>query len=111
MTRKKIIAGNWKMNATKDEAVALVNGIIANYSDYNLSENKSLPWSVELIEKFADKWEWGRLSRDNSLPWSINSIHKSAKNLTATSSIYEPLKPYIDNELIENFFTSAYFKC
>lgn len=38
--RKKIIAGNWKMNATKEEAVVLVNGIIANYSDYNLSENK-----------------------------------------------------------------------
>ncbi len=40
MTRKKIIAGNWKMNATKDEAVTLVNGIIANYSDYNLSATK-----------------------------------------------------------------------
>ncbi|MFN8284706.1 MAG: triose-phosphate isomerase [Chitinophagales bacterium] len=37
---KKIIAGNWKMNATKDEAVAIVNGLIANYSDYALSENK-----------------------------------------------------------------------
>lgn len=40
MTRKKIIAGNWKMNATKNEAVALVNAIITNYNDYNLSENK-----------------------------------------------------------------------
>jgi triosephosphate isomerase len=38
--RKKIIAGNWKMNATKDEAVTIVNGLIANYSDYGLSENK-----------------------------------------------------------------------
>ena len=38
--RKKIIAGNWKMNATKDEAVAIINGLIANYSDYALSENK-----------------------------------------------------------------------
>ena len=28
------------MNATKEEAVTLVNGILANYSDYNLSENK-----------------------------------------------------------------------
>ena len=38
--RKKIIAGNWKMNATKDEAVTIVNGLIANYSDFGLSENK-----------------------------------------------------------------------
>lgn len=40
MTRKKIIAGNWKMNATKDEAVVLVNGIIERYDDYNLSSTK-----------------------------------------------------------------------
>ncbi len=38
--RKKIIAGNWKMNATKDEAVAIVSGLVAHYSDYNVSENK-----------------------------------------------------------------------
>ncbi len=40
MTRKKIIAGNWKMNSTKTEAVALVNGILEKYSEFNLSENK-----------------------------------------------------------------------
>ncbi len=40
MTRKKIIAGNWKMNATKDEAVSLVNTILDKYDEYNLSDNK-----------------------------------------------------------------------
>ena len=40
MKRKKIIAGNWKMNAVKDEAVALLNGITEQYNDFNLSENK-----------------------------------------------------------------------
>jgi len=38
--RKKIIAGNWKMNATKVEAVALLNGITEKYNEFNLSENK-----------------------------------------------------------------------
>ena len=38
--RKKIIAGNWKMNAVKIEAIALVNGITERYNDFNLSENK-----------------------------------------------------------------------
>lgn len=38
--RKKIIAGNWKMNADKDEAVALVNGILSQYDDYKLSDTK-----------------------------------------------------------------------
>jgi triosephosphate isomerase len=40
--RKKIIAGNWKMNATKDEAVALLNGITEKYNEFNLSENKEV---------------------------------------------------------------------
>lgn len=38
--RKKIIAGNWKMNATKTEAVDLVNGLLEKYNEYNTSENK-----------------------------------------------------------------------
>ena len=38
--RKKIIAGNWKMNANKNEAIALVNGILEKYNEFNLSENK-----------------------------------------------------------------------
>ena len=32
----------------------------------DLSENKALPWSLELIEKFEDKWSWYRLS---DIPW------------------------------------------
>ncbi|HMV14701.1 MAG TPA: triose-phosphate isomerase [Chitinophagales bacterium] len=40
--RKKIIAGNWKMNAVKEEAIALLNGIVEQYNTYNLSPNKSV---------------------------------------------------------------------
>jgi len=42
MLRKKIIAGNWKMNATKEEAVALLNGITECYEEYHLSEQKNV---------------------------------------------------------------------
>jgi triosephosphate isomerase len=38
--RKKIIAGNWKMNATKEEAVTIINGITVQYNDFKLSESK-----------------------------------------------------------------------
>ena len=38
--RKKIIAGNWKMNADKNEAVSLVNGLSEKYPELNLSEDK-----------------------------------------------------------------------
>jgi triosephosphate isomerase len=40
--RKKIIAGNWKMNADKQEAVALINGILERYGEYGLSKNKAV---------------------------------------------------------------------
>ncbi|HQG38729.1 MAG TPA: triose-phosphate isomerase, partial [Chitinophagales bacterium] len=38
--RKKIIAGNWKMNTTKDEAIALLNSLTENIQENILSENK-----------------------------------------------------------------------
>jgi len=38
--RKKIIAGNWKMNTTKEEAIALLNSLSAHIVQENLSENK-----------------------------------------------------------------------
>jgi triosephosphate isomerase (TIM) len=40
--RKKIIAGNWKMNADKSEAVALINGILDQYEEFNLSARKEV---------------------------------------------------------------------
>jgi triosephosphate isomerase len=42
MSRKKIIAGNWKMNATRKEAVELINGILAQTNEYQLSTNKQV---------------------------------------------------------------------
>jgi hypothetical protein len=38
--------------------------------------NKALPWSLELIEQFADRWCWGSLSSNEFLPWSLNLIER-----------------------------------
>lgn len=27
-----------------------------------LSRNDNLPWDVELLSKFADKWKWGHIN-------------------------------------------------
>ncbi len=40
--RRKIIAGNWKMNAVKSEAVALINGLLDNYDSYSLTPEKEV---------------------------------------------------------------------
>jgi len=40
----------------------------------SLSRNEGLPWSLELIERFEERWHWGKLSRNKSLPWSLDLI-------------------------------------
>ncbi len=55
------------------------NGNINYSNDWiwrNLSENKNLPWSIELINKYEDKWSWKALSSNEALPWSIELIKK-----------------------------------
>ena len=41
-----------------------------------LSGNEALPWSTELIERFEDKWNWQELSNNEALPWSTELIEK-----------------------------------
>ena len=48
-----------------------------------LSLNKALPWSLELIERFEDRWDWGGdgllgpgLSANEALPWSFELIER-----------------------------------
>ena len=54
--------------------------LIEKYKDQwdweGLSRNTSLPWSIELIEKYKDKWYWSCLSSNTSLPWSIELFEK-----------------------------------
>ncbi|MFL5766104.1 MAG: hypothetical protein ACJ77K_19320 [Bacteroidia bacterium] len=41
-----------------------------------LSSNEYLPWSGELISKYAEKWDWDMLSLNPSLPWTIDLIEQ-----------------------------------
>ena len=49
-----------------------------NWDLCGLSDSESLPWSIELIEKYENKWNWDLcgLSEKKSLPWSIELIEK-----------------------------------
>lgn len=70
-----------------------------------ISSNEYMLWTPELIEKYADKWDWDELSNNKSIPWSLNFINKYADKLSCSESIWNRLKPYIDDELIEDVFT------
>jgi hypothetical protein len=71
--------------------------------------NKSLPWSVELIERFEDKWNWYYLSENKSLPWSVELIERFEDkwewNYLAHEALYQKvIAPHFSDQLIHDFF-------
>ena len=37
-----------------------------------LSRNEALPWSLELIERFEDRWDWGEPFATRPCPGPLN---------------------------------------
>ena len=62
----------------------LDEGLIKHFGDClvwkELSLNRALPWSIELIDRYKNQWNWGfvwgteGLSSNKALPWSIDLI-------------------------------------
>ena len=71
----------------------------------SISKIETIVWTSELIEKYEDKWNWNQLSKNASIPWTLKLINKYADKLTCSESIWNRLKPYIDEELIEDVFS------
>ena len=46
---------------------AISNDHLQIESTASLSGNRGLPWSRELLEKFADRWDWKRISRNSAV--------------------------------------------
>lgn len=58
MSRKPIVAGNWKMNTTLDEARTLAEGIAARTADVDgveLAVFPPFPWLVPVRERLGDR--------------------------------------------------------
>ena len=41
-----------------------------------LSTNSAIPWSIEIIDRYNNKWDWAELSRNKALNWSLDLIKK-----------------------------------
>jgi hypothetical protein len=74
----------WNVSWSPEDLVIEFDGMdehfVSNLSDVEpgLDCNKSLPWSPELIDRFADFWDWNSLSDSSVLPWSIDLIMRFA---------------------------------
>lgn len=69
-----------------------------------LSNSEDFLWSSEIIEKYSDKWDWGALSANISIPWTLQLINKYADKLSCSETIWKTLKPYLDDEFLEEVF-------
>ena len=49
----------------------------SNIIDYSnsISSNTSIPWSIELLERFKDYLDWFQISRNPAIPWSEKLIY------------------------------------
>jgi len=98
-----------------------------NYWDWNvLSENDSLPWSAELIDRFIDRWKWGyfkSFKHDPNLnagemglignwgiPWNIDLIIRyeefiDIEELKRDWKIWDKVfKPSMDEKMVDLLF-------
>jgi hypothetical protein len=45
--------------------------------DWNyLTTNEYLPWSLQLIERFKDRWQFAQLAENPKIPWTLNFIEQ-----------------------------------
>jgi hypothetical protein len=72
------------------------------WGNEGLSGNKALPWSPDLIERFADRWEWWWLSQNTALPWSSDLIERFADRWEWSALSWNKALPW-SPDLIERF--------
>ena len=101
-------------NLSRNEALLWSLELIEKYKNKwywsNLSENKALPWSLELIEKYQDKWSFGLLSQNKFLPWTFELIEKYKDKWDWSSLSANEGLPWT-LELIEKFKENWTFEC
>ncbi len=73
--RHKINFGALSENESIEWSIEFLNKYIEKWNWSKVSLNKKLPWSIELIEKFKNKWVWSELAKNNVLPWSSKLLY------------------------------------
>jgi triosephosphate isomerase len=71
MGRKKIVAGNWKMNLTREESLQLVTEISNKIQDFDIQNNRIIvaPVSVNLYSVA------NQVSNDNRIEYASQNMH------------------------------------
>ena len=73
----------------------------------HLSENPGLPWSAELIQRYAERWNWEMLSRNTGLPWSRELVLRFEDQWTWRQLVFNRALPWGDPDVLERFARHA----
>jgi hypothetical protein len=92
----------WSYYPFKKEQLQLYSYCCSRSEWRLLSYNSALPWSLELIEKYKDKWDWEILSKKTNLPWSLELIRKFEDKWHWKYLLYNSDLPW-SLELIEQY--------
>lgn len=77
------------------ERVAVDGGQVTVVGGYCLSTNEGLPWSLELIERFARRWDWEKLAKNESLPGSLELIERFAERWAGLAGKFDHSLPLL----------------
>ena len=66
-----------------------------------MSSNIGINISKTELILFENFWDWSGLSYNKNVKWSIDTIHQFAEKIESSPYIWDTLKEYVDDDLIE----------
>jgi hypothetical protein len=70
------------------------------------ANNPGLPWSEQLVDKYAEHWDWMRLSMNESVPFTIEMLDKYADKWDYESLEFN--KRIINDETLRSYLNIFY---
>lgn len=113
----KVIDGNKELVSGLVRNIGFVKTkhFINRYADSinfrELSNQKEVQWSLDLLECYCDKWDWNWLSGNVALPWSDDLIDESKlywERILENEAFYRGvLKPMLNPIILDRIITSC----
>jgi len=92
-----LLSGNNGVSFSVEQIEKYKNKIFWESKDsgkHTISENESLPWSEELIDRYFEKWYWWGLAMNRGIPWSEKIIDKYSGMLDDYPLFRNPSLPW-----------------
>jgi tetratricopeptide (TPR) repeat protein len=62
-------------------SISLIDKYLNKWDWDGLSGNPGLPWSKELFDRYTERWNWYWISRNTGIPWTLGLIERYSDRL------------------------------